>query len=159
MNYANLRKISMIVLLAVILACFFACSENTEPTNKDLYSYYVSATFLLSTEVETGTSISESDIKYHDDYSNHFANLLEDSAVSSVLEKYGLFDRKNIEVSAINDTNTMYTVKFFSNDQRTLVALGKEVCELLPELLLREYNCKITFLNVPSVDGIRKTNN
>ena len=63
MNYTILRKISILALLDVTLACFFACSENTEPTNKDLYSHYVSTTFLLSTEVETGTSISEFDIK------------------------------------------------------------------------------------------------
>ena len=111
---------------------------------------------MLSTEVETGISMDTSSIKYHDDYSNTFCELLDDERIVAILKKYGFSDCTNIEIASANDTNTMYTVTFFSDEQETIVALGAEVCKLLPKLISDEFNCEIKYVHMPIVDAIKK---
>ncbi len=156
MNFTTFYKIFILILVAILLFSITACSNNADRNNKDNYSYSVNAVFMLSQEVETGISMDISSIKYHDDYSNSFTNLLGSSKITAVLEKYGFPDYKNIEISSANDTNTIYTVTFFSNEQKTIVSFGNEVCALLQELILHEYNCVIEYIHLPTVNAINK---
>lgn len=156
MRITVLRKMSIMVIIPILLLGIAACTSSSERDDRDKYLYCVSALFMLSTEVETGVSMDASSIKYHDDYSNTFCELLDDDRIAAILKKYGFSDCDNIEIASANDTNTMYTVTFFSNEQETIVALGAEVCELLPSLLFDEYNCVIKYVHIPTVDSIKK---
>lgn len=156
MKITVLHKIFILVIITIFLLGITACTSNRELDNTDKYSYSVSALFMLSTEVETGISMDASSIKYHDDYSNTFRELLDDDRIAAILKKYGFSDCNNIEIASANDTNTMYTVTFFSDEQETIVALGAEVCELLPNLILDEHNCVIKYVHTPTVDAIKK---
>lgn len=156
MRITVFRKLFVLGVIVILLLSITACTSNRVLNNSDKYSYSVSALFMLSTEVETGIPLDASVIKYHDDYSNTFRVLLDNEKIAVILKEYGFSDCNNIEIASVNDTNTMYTVTFYSDDQETIVALGTEVCELLPELIFDEHNCIIKYVHIPAVDAIKK---
>ena len=156
MKFTMFRRIFILVLITILHLGITACAINKELQNADNYSYSVNALFVLSTEVESGISLDTSTIKYHNNYSTAFSKLLNDDKIAVILKNYGFPDCKNIEIASANDTNTMYTITFFSNKQETIVAFGTEVCESLPELILSELNCIIKYVHIPTVDAIKK---
>lgn len=111
---------------------------------------------MLTTEPGSGIPIEDSLIKYHDDYSAEFTELLNDAKITTILEKYGFSDPHNIKIQSANETNTWYLITFYSNEQHTLVEFGNDVCLLLPELLSDHLDCAILFIYRPSVSGIHK---
>lgn len=156
-----MKRILSALLILALLFTLCACGKdiNTdELTNAEKYKYSVAATFYVDFN---GGSIGEAVIttpvleKSMEEYCNDFTLSLEDAKVLSILRKYGFSSCHNIEICSIDETE-MFSVIFYSNEKETIAEMATKVCEVLPEVIEKEYRFDIKIVDIPTISKIKE---